>query len=724
MRHMWNRWLNRWQLSCCIAIILGLLVPTITHAQTNSLSRPKQEYIAYGQLAVVRILSTYYGQSGATLIPIAIPCTGIGTLITTSPSAVLTDSSIINSTQPCQSVVAAYDAQYHAQPDSWHILSVTAYLNAAYTSSQPNIIGATDFPLDITTNLSLGLQSGPVVLPFLHEPAYSLPVVPIAAQTTHGGEIIDLRSVDGQVQSAVSTAPDTLTIALTPVTVDPESSKIQSLGIGSPILSDATNGMAQLTGMIIMSTHGPMFADITTITKAASQAQLAYNNGDFSLRWHSALHTYYAAQGNAAAYAKASQEFTMLLVQYPYFQGVISWLIAAQAGLPAIEDTVNNSTTEIIPGIPIHSTVGLAILGIATIIVLLGLIIWFRSAITGRQRKSPPVPVHEDSLAPLHIDHTGPVPAVNQRASADTVPESQRSQPLTRTVPLPRNRRMRRFGLLASALTHPGIRRRADPNQDNILAVKGARLHDGAPQSFGLFIVADGMGGHQFGREASSRTIEVMMEHIIEPLLNGQPMKEDELLELLRTSVEEANAEIHRRNVSQNADMGTTVTAALVTGDIAHIVNVGDSRTYHLPVDAQLQQVTADHSVVASLVAAGVIQPEDIYTHPKRNQIYRSLGEREDVQVDVFQVLLQEGDRIILCSDGLWEMVRDPRIEEIVRSDEDPREVAKMLIDEANRNGGVDNISAVVIGIQRESAPTQTGAEIIAAPDTMGKKLH
>jgi protein phosphatase len=169
--------------------------------------------------------------------------------------------------------------------------------------------------------------------------------------------------------------------------------------------------------------------------------------------------------------------------------------------------------------------------------------------------------------------------------------------------------------------------------------------------------------------------------------------------EKLRAAVEHSSQVIEDYGTDHREarGMGATATVALVMDSQAFIANVGDSRTY-LVRDGKIERVTRDHSLVERLVEAGQIEPDDVYDHPSRNLIYRSLGAgHAAVEVDIFVEKLRPGDALLLCCDGLWEMVRDPQLQQIINEHEDIEQACETLISVANTNGGEDNITAVLV---------------------------
>ena len=271
----------------------------------------------------------------------------------------------------------------------------------------------------------------------------------------------------------------------------------------------------------------------------------------------------------------------------------------------------------------------------------------------------------------------------------------------------------------------------------------------------GLFIVSDGMGGYHAGEIASQLAVETIRDELqpffgpastqptvrlsnrrrkrgkgerddpakTRPLsaeaeekaqteaqaaevreahptqMLGESLVLEHYAEKLRDAVERSSEVIvkYGKAHSEAKGLGATLTAALVVEGQAFIANVGDSRTYLLR-DGKLERVTRDHSLVERLVEAGQIDREDVYDHPSRNLIYRSLGAgHAEVDVDIFTEQLQPGDALLLCCDGLWEMVRDPDIERILNDTPDPAEACDKLVDLANENGGEDNITAVLV---------------------------
>jgi len=253
----------------------------------------------------------------------------------------------------------------------------------------------------------------------------------------------------------------------------------------------------------------------------------------------------------------------------------------------------------------------------------------------------------------------------------------------------------------------------------------------------GLFIVADGMGGYKAGEIASQLAVETIsrgLDSFFKPLPDQPTIKlsirnqdPDETVvqnpgpaadakrtrklsetsmneaaeEQLKVAIQQANRAILRYGEQKPSahGLGSTVTAVLIQNDHAFIANVGDSRTYLLRGNV-LQPVTKDHSLVQKLVEANQIAPEDVYTHPQRNLIYRSLGAgHKNIEVDVFQETVQPGDTFLLCSDGLWEMVRHQELQKVLSEQRSPQKICDMLIDMANNHGGEDNITAIVVHI-------------------------
>ena len=204
-----------------------------------------------------------------------------------------------------------------------------------------------------------------------------------------------------------------------------------------------------------------------------------------------------------------------------------------------------------------------------------------------------------------------------------------------------------------------------------------------------LYIVADGMGGHAAGDYASRCAVETMVDYI-ENASSGGPVT------LLGNALAEANRRVMEKSLSDRSmeGMGTTLVAAVVQNDCLYVANVGDSRLYL--IDDRLEQVTRDHSLVEEMVRAGELRREDARLHPDKNVITRAVGVKNSVAIDFFDVALNRGDRFLICSDGLTNMVPEDMLFRIVKEKGSLEAAAKELVDEANRSGGNDNISVIL----------------------------
>ena len=250
----------------------------------------------------------------------------------------------------------------------------------------------------------------------------------------------------------------------------------------------------------------------------------------------------------------------------------------------------------------------------------------------------------------------------------------------------------------------PGLRRKYRPNEDSLFVVQGAMPSTSLstpPTPFVLLVVADGMGGQGHGRTASRLAVQSLVAYMSSSLSTQQSAPAS-LLALLRAGIQEANRVVYERNLRQHLGMGTTLMAVLLSETTASVAHVGDSRLYRYRPPTGLAQITRDHSVVAALVTAGIIEPDEIYTHPYRNQLYRSLGEQATVDVETTTLALAAGDTLLVCTDGLWEMVRDQQIAAILTTPmPTPMDTAHALIQAALAGGGADNVSAIVAQVSQ-----------------------
>lgn len=215
-------------------------------------------------------------------------------------------------------------------------------------------------------------------------------------------------------------------------------------------------------------------------------------------------------------------------------------------------------------------------------------------------------------------------------------------------------------------------------------------------QDHGVFIVADGMGGHAAGEVASEMAVRIIAQKI------GDIRALDDIAgaQRIREAIREANAAIFDRTLTEHdkRGMGTTATTLVLLGPQYLIGQVGDSRAYMLR-DGHLFQLTKDHSYVQEQVDAGYLTPEDARTHPYSNVITRCVGANEDVIPDTYFGTLRPGDLFLLASDGLTGMIDDPRLHQILEASSEPDELVDQLVAEANRMGGLDNITAIIVRI-------------------------
>ncbi len=239
-------------------------------------------------------------------------------------------------------------------------------------------------------------------------------------------------------------------------------------------------------------------------------------------------------------------------------------------------------------------------------------------------------------------------------------------------------------------------------NEDSLLTLEAGLIHRSISSPIGLYVVADGMGGQAAGDAASGLAVHTLAQQAADslmlPTLNTTPTQID-IDAWLRDAIAQANTAVYQQRMAADNNMGTTLVMAVVANGEAHVAHLGDSRAY-LIHQADIKQITVDHSLVQRLIDTKQLTPEEAKSYPQRNVIYKNLGDRPTVEPDIQRVPLQSGDRLLLCSDGLSGYVDDQKIHQLVVTAHSPQDACRKLIDAANDNGGPDNITAIIIQLE------------------------
>lgn len=241
---------------------------------------------------------------------------------------------------------------------------------------------------------------------------------------------------------------------------------------------------------------------------------------------------------------------------------------------------------------------------------------------------------------------------------------------------------------------------RYDHNEDSIFIMNTLLSSDKNLFPFGLFIVCDGMGGHEKGEEASSLAVNVMSEHIIRslylPMVHPHEFSQPEPIQEV---IESGLNLINKQLVANVPEGGTTMTAVVVMGNYVTLGHVGDSRAYFISADEKVEQISKDQTLVQRLVDLGQLTEEEGKSYPRRNVLYSALGQSETLETQIVTKKIPIGGYIFLCSDGVTTCVGDDTIKTIILDAKNPQIACDKLVDAANEAGGPDNISAIVVQI-------------------------
>lgn len=241
------------------------------------------------------------------------------------------------------------------------------------------------------------------------------------------------------------------------------------------------------------------------------------------------------------------------------------------------------------------------------------------------------------------------------------------------------------------------VGKQRDHNEDCLFALTVAIGGEGNNYPIGLFIVADGMGGHQYGEVASAAAVRTLAGYMLKRfhpyILDPANSIDEPLQDLMRAAINEA-----QRVVTQVAPgSGTTLTVALILGQQLTIGHVGDSRAYSIRPDGRVDSLTRDHSLVKRLEELGQISSDEAVAHPQRNVLYRAVGQGEALDADIFTAPFPQPGYLVLCSDGLWSVVPEDNLFKIIKEAPTIQNACQSMVAAANDAGGPDNISVIIV---------------------------
>lgn len=323
---------------------------------------------------------------------------------------------------------------------------------------------------------------------------------------------------------------------------------------------------------------------------------------------------------------------------------------------------------------------------------------WFRRLFGLEEQEEEPSPEVSPDAPPSDDEEYRKAVERTMQEAAETKPMVEGLVQTIQTRPLPPPKQ---FNSPMDRLTvgqSSDVGRMRNNNQDACLSMTVNPEMVGDPPSIGFFVVADGMGGHNDGEQASAVTVQTLAQHVVDeiviPHLMGRERHADSktIAEVLSEAMMAAN-EATQENVPNG---GTTATCAVIRGDLAYIAHVGDSRAY-LISEGNLELITRDHSLVRRLQELGQLTADEAEVHPQRNVLYRAIGQGEALEVDAATRRLPPSSRLLLCSDGMWGLVDEETIMKVMEENSEPQAVCDRLVELANEAGGPDNITALLI---------------------------